>query len=392
MAIDVDGAFSRGDLPRQLQELTERVEELETARTLESASIGSGGLAVKGGAIVIYNADGVEQMRLSTDGLTMEGLLAVIGAISVSGGGDITVQDGGAFEALDGSQIRARYADGSTAVLWGSLVEIATGDPSGHGILIQDDEAGNGEDIFRAKRDETGELQVYVGSIDGMGNARPVDEFITESLDTKIRSYGGADAFFTVFGGGDAAIAASDGGDARMSVFDTGGAVRLANEDFVVITAYEVDTQTANCHLTEEGQIIRTSSARRYKADIADAQIDPDAVLRLRPRTWLPSSERTGSTGMPPGERKDGAAPGRERPARKAATRAKPQARQVGFVAEELDDIGLGQFVEHTADGQAESIAYDRLTAALVSLCQRQQQQIDTLTQRIDALSQPASS
>lgn len=81
-----DAAFSKGNLARELVLLRKRVAALETRRTLESASIGRGGLRVKGGAITILDADGNVIMELSTDGLTLEGLLAVLGNIVVSDG------------------------------------------------------------------------------------------------------------------------------------------------------------------------------------------------------------------------------------------------------------------------------------------------------------------
>lgn len=93
-------AFSRGDLPRRIDELEEKVARMQTARRLEAASIGAGGLAVKGGSIVIYDTAGVETMRLSTDGLTLEGLLTVIGNIQVAGG-TIEIRD-----ANDNVQVR----------------------------------------------------------------------------------------------------------------------------------------------------------------------------------------------------------------------------------------------------------------------------------------------
>jgi hypothetical protein len=74
-------------------------------------------------------------------------------------------------------------------------------------------------------------------------------------------------------------------------------------------------------------------------------------------------------------------------PAEKEPACPDPNARrQVGFVAEELVDLGLSDFVEFNADNEPEAIYYDRLTAALVPLLQRQQEQIDDLTQKLEQL------
>jgi hypothetical protein len=94
VTINPDAAFSRGDVMRRLADLERQVADLSTARRLEAASIGTGGLSVRGGHVIIQDASGVETMRLSTDGLSLTGLLAVLGSIDVEGGGDITVTDG----------------------------------------------------------------------------------------------------------------------------------------------------------------------------------------------------------------------------------------------------------------------------------------------------------
>jgi hypothetical protein len=94
VTINPDAAFSRGDVMRRLADLERQVADLSTARRLESASIGTGGLSVRGGHVIIQDASGVETMRLSTDGLSLTGLLSVLGSIDVEGGGDITVTDG----------------------------------------------------------------------------------------------------------------------------------------------------------------------------------------------------------------------------------------------------------------------------------------------------------
>jgi hypothetical protein len=86
MAVNPDAAFSRGDIMRRMDQLERRVAAQETARRLESASIGTGGLRVKGGSIVILDPSGVETMRLSTEGLTLTGLLSVLGSVAVTDG------------------------------------------------------------------------------------------------------------------------------------------------------------------------------------------------------------------------------------------------------------------------------------------------------------------
>lgn len=94
MSVISDAAVSRGDVMKRLDELETKIEQLQTSRRSVSTAIGSGGLRVRGGAIVIQDASGVETMRLSTDGLSLTGVLQLIGELQVIGGGDIQVTDG----------------------------------------------------------------------------------------------------------------------------------------------------------------------------------------------------------------------------------------------------------------------------------------------------------
>lgn len=115
MSLISDQASSDGELMRRLRELEHRLTEVENARALERSSIGAGGLTVKGGAIAILDAAGNETMRLSTDGLTLQGLLAVAGSIEVSGG--TIVIDGGDLRSSD-------YDPGVAGFLFGDDVEL----------------------------------------------------------------------------------------------------------------------------------------------------------------------------------------------------------------------------------------------------------------------------
>lgn len=92
----------------------------------------------------------------------------------------------------------------------------------------------------------------------------------------------------------------------------------------------------ANVYITAEGTLGRSTSSRRYKVDIEDAEPMP-AVLEIRPRTWA-----------------DLADPGR--------------ARHFGAIAEELDELGLSALVVYNPDGTPEAIAYDRIVLALIPL------------------------
>lgn len=97
---------------------------------------------------------------------------------------------------------------------------------------------------------------------------------------------------------------------------------------------------SANLVIGSTGYIGRTSSSRRYKSDITDWTPDPSTVLRLRPRTWIDKYPLDGE----------------------------PIRRIPGFVAEEVDELGLTPLVIYADDdngqSRAESLNYDRFPAA----------------------------
>lgn len=131
-----DPFFSAGDIMREIAELKRWRTQIENEKRLEKASIGAGGLTVKGGKIEILDAAGNVTMTLATDGLTLNGLLEVFGGdISLSGGGSLKVADGGDIEVAGGDvnldqdgSFRVHDADGEVVVQAGLL-------PSGdHGL------------------------------------------------------------------------------------------------------------------------------------------------------------------------------------------------------------------------------------------------------------------
>lgn len=62
-----EAAFSAGDVMRRLRLLKQQVTQLQTARTLESASIGRGGLRIRGGQLRIQDIFGDDMFRAGGD-------------------------------------------------------------------------------------------------------------------------------------------------------------------------------------------------------------------------------------------------------------------------------------------------------------------------------------
>jgi hypothetical protein len=132
--------------------------------------------------------------------------------------------------------------------------------------------------------------------------------------------------------------------DIRIATGTTGSAANLYKDPFT-------------------GQLARSTSALKYKTDIADADVDPVDVLALQPRTWVDKAKL-------------------DKP-----EQAEHLRRDIGFIAEELDEHpSLRQFVVYDLAGEPDAIEYDRLTVALLELAKAQQKQIDDLDARLTAL------
>lgn len=106
--------------------------------------------------------------------------------------------------------------------------------------------------------------------------------------------------------------------------------------------------------------VARSTSSRRYKREIADHDIDPLAVLKMRVRTWRDRAEVD----------KD----------------ADTTQRYIGFIAEELHDLGLTEFVSYDEQGRPDAVAYDRIPVALLIALRWLTKQVKDERARTDAL------
>lgn len=242
--------------------------------------------------------------------------------------GDFVVSGGGSVIVKDGGGFRADYANGSEAVRFGPAT---TSDGRATQALRVRDE--NQLTVFSAHRTPydpsqpsypDGQRVVQVGS-----SSKPVDLLScmvgpgTFSMD----QYG---------------TVTLDGG--------SGGGVLIK---------HSTTASTANCVIGTTGLISRSTSSRRYKRDIAPAVVDVDAALALQPRAFRSKAE--------------------------VAELGDDAPKHVGFIAEEAADLGLDAWVTTDEDGP-ESFSYASWCVAQQAIIQRQQQQIDQLTARLDAL------
>ncbi|MFI5861806.1 tail fiber domain-containing protein [Streptomyces sp. NPDC051546] len=107
----------------------------------------------------------------------------------------------------------------------------------------------------------------------------------------------------------------------------------------------------------------RNTSARRFKENIRDIDIDPDAVLSLRPRIYdrKPTVNDEGKT-------------------------IEGRRDEFGLIAEEVDET-LPEIVVRDETGQIDSVRYDLIGVALLSVVQDQAERIERLEQLVREMS-----
>jgi len=103
------------------------------------------------------------------------------------------------------------------------------------------------------------------------------------------------------------------------------------------------------------------TSSIRYKRNVRDAALDPNAVLALQPRVY---------------DRRDTTDDGVTTPGRTD---------EFGLIAEEVAEH-LPQLVIHDEHGQIDALRYDLLAVAMIPLLRRQQDRIADLERRLDQL------
>ena len=116
----------------------------------------------------------------------------------------------------------------------------------------------------------------------------------------------------------------------------------------------------ANVYLNpNNGLMARMTSSRRYKRNIADWSADPEAVLALRPRTWQANTPMEGED---------------------------PESWFVGFVAEEVHELGLTELVQYDEDGRPDALHYATFSVAQQAVLRKHEEEIADLRARVEQL------
>ena len=120
--------------------------------------------------------------------------------------------------------------------------------------------------------------------------------------------------------------------------------------------AYASTTGTAaNMVMSSASGILqRSTSSLRYKNSVTDATYGLAEVMQLRPVTYKGNNDGDTVFG--------------------------------GFIAEEVHDIGLTQFVQYDAENRPDALAYGNMVSLLAKAMQEQQAVIEDLKARIAVL------
>ena len=111
----------------------------------------------------------------------------------------------------------------------------------------------------------------------------------------------------------------------------------------------------ANVHIeASAGQFYRSTSSRRYKNTITDANHGLTELLTLRPVTYKGNFDGDTVFG--------------------------------GLIAEEVHDAGLTEFVQYNDDNEPDALAYGNMVSLCIKAIQEQQVTITALEARIAAL------
>lgn len=123
----------------------------------------------------------------------------------------------------------------------------------------------------------------------------------------------------------------------------------------------------ANVYVAEDGALMRSSSARKYKTDIQDADNDyGNKLIEFAPQKWIDKAEKKHYEEDPKNNKKPGY--------------------YYGLIADDLDAAGLDMLVNYGAEGEVEGINYDRLAVALLPVIKSLKEQVASLKEQIKAL------
>lgn len=136
----------------------------------------------------------------------------------------------------------------------------------------------------------------------------------------------------------------------KVGIGTTSPGTKLAVDGLPSTSSYSfvrIDTSTGDFYID--------SSSQRYKKDIQDFEGDFDKIFDAEPKSYV--DKVSGQ-------------------------------REIGYIAEDLNELGLTDLVIYNNEGEPDGLKYDRISLYLVEIIETQQAQIEDLLERVKALEQ----
>ncbi|WP_076632009.1 gp58-like family protein [Latilactobacillus sakei] len=152
-----------------------------------------------------------------------------------------------------------------------------------------------------------------------------------------------------------------------MTTSDPGSRISLYAEYVHIKSAYsKTASGSANVIVAQDGALVRSTSASKYKTDIirANATDYGDKLLNLPTATWTDIAETKRYRDDP-------------------VNQIKPT-RNFGMIAEDLADAGLEMLVVRGTDGELEGINYDRIGPALIPVIAKLKNEVEILKRKLE--------
>jgi hypothetical protein len=111
----------------------------------------------------------------------------------------------------------------------------------------------------------------------------------------------------------------------------------------------------ANVYIDTQGRLFKSTSSLKYKQNIREYNRSISELMQMRPVLFQSKGDDSG---------RDFA----------------------GFIAEEIDELGMTEFVDYDEEGKPDALNYANMTALLVKTIQEQQKQIQDQQKQIESL------
>lgn len=285
-------------------------------------------------------------LRLASSSIGTGGLIVEDGGnVIIRDGGGINVEDGGNLTLTGGGDIISREDGGAEVKIANGTLFLRYDTSENYGTILAGLDSTGERTVMWLKPPHTigtgGESQIIIeGSSDeAVGGNMWLSTDGEQTLEGNIMFINAADTIY-------------------MSAIHQ---IQIDSGDRLVYIMNPTTTSSAaNMYLTSTNYIQKVTSSLKYKQDVVDHRTNIDSFLQLNSRSWADKGEL-------------------EREPETAN-------RYVGFIAEEVDALGLREFVVYNEDGTPEALSYDRLAVGLLNVVQVQNDKLNWLIDQVTSL------